>query len=691
MPDSAQSRHPGAAQLAAFAQGKLTAAERAALQAHLKACPACRQALAALPAGAESASDPDTLATKGPRASSAAATHHPGSDVPADLADHPRYEVLELLGQGGMGAVYKARHKKMDRLVALKVISARVLDNPKAVERFQREVKAAAKLEHPNIVRAYDADEAGGTHFLVMEFVEGTDLAKYVEKQGPLPVGRACQFIRQAALGLEHAHQHGMVHRDIKPHNLMLATPAASAPGVFTVKVMDFGLARLARERASEAGLTGENALMGTADYIAPEQAEDARTADIRADIYSLGCSLFHLLAGRPPLEGGNLTQKLAAHLTGKLPLEEVPASVPAELRAVLAKMVAKEPARRYQTPGEVAAALVPFLKKATGVKPPPLPADVLPAGGSRDRTTVLKPRAAKATAVATARSRPAGKPSWKRWLVIAGAGVAVLLVGIVMLWAVGAWRDAAERRRFSEENLAKLKVDMTLKELEEILGPSRITSKAPDRSMTANDCYWRAWAKAIEEGKVREWGRFVSGVEVAFSCTPSSDSKVVVIRIERPGVPGFEQKPRDKWMPTKDNFLKLRVGMTLQELEDVIGVGEPARSLDGLKGALQRNPEKWESGEAGQVSMLPGLPFSGITLQARAKGGEGWEAAVKEYRVLRWATRGPEYPPVSTCPVILAAFPAPPSAAFAAKVEALRFRDGTWDQDKGTLSGAKE
>src|SRR5262249_51639814 len=152
--------------------------------------------------------------------------------------------------------VYKARHKKMDRLVALKVINAQLVGNPKAVERFHREVQAAAKLHHPNIVTAHDADEAGNTHFLVMEFVEGTDLAKYIEKKGPLPVAHACHFIRQAALGLQHAHERGMVHRDIKPHNLML-----TADGV--VKIMDFGLARLAREGASEAGLTGENVLMG--------------------------------------------------------------------------------------------------------------------------------------------------------------------------------------------------------------------------------------------------------------------------------------------------------------------------------------------------------------------------------------------------------------------------------------------
>ncbi len=232
MPDSAQSSHPNMPQLSAFAQGKLANAERTAVQAHLDECPTCRKALAAFSAATESQSERDTQPTVGavappPRAT---ATHQPEAPVPADLANHPRYEILQLLGQGGMGAVYKARHKKMDRLVALKVINAQLVGSATAVERFHREVQAAAKLHHPNIVTAHDADQAGDTHFLVMEFVEGTDLAKYVEKKGPLPVVQACHFIRQAALGLQHAHAHGMVHRDIKPHNLMLMSEALPSP-----------------------------------------------------------------------------------------------------------------------------------------------------------------------------------------------------------------------------------------------------------------------------------------------------------------------------------------------------------------------------------------------------------------------------------------------------------------------------
>jgi eukaryotic-like serine/threonine-protein kinase len=265
MTQSLPARHPSVVQLAAFADGKLAGSERAVLQSHLNQCPNCRNALAALPSGAESSSGQNTLQPAGVMKVTASppvlatTTHRPGNDVPADLAHHPKFEILQMLGQGGMGAVYKARHKVMDRIVALKIINAQLVSSDMAVERFRREVQAAAKLQHPSIVAAYDADQAGSTHFLVMEFVEGIDLAQHVKRKGPLPAAHACHFIRQAALGLQHAHEKGMVHRDIKPHNLML-----TAQGV--VKVMDFGLARLAREGTADVGLTGENVLMGTAD-----------------------------------------------------------------------------------------------------------------------------------------------------------------------------------------------------------------------------------------------------------------------------------------------------------------------------------------------------------------------------------------------------------------------------------------
>jgi WD40 repeat protein/tRNA A-37 threonylcarbamoyl transferase component Bud32 len=321
------------------------------------------------PIGPESSVDPPTQPSA-PRSNS------PDTLLEA-LAQHPRYEIIQLLGRGGMGAVYLARHKVMDRSVALKVISPQYLDNPQAVARFRREVQSAAKLAHPHIVTAHDAEQAGDLHFLVMEYVEGTDLARLLKQQGPLPVAEACEYTRQAALGLQHAFEHGLTHRDIKPHNLML-----TAQGV--VKVLDFGLARLVRPGASASELTGENVVMGTMDYIAPEQAQDSRTADTRSDIYSLGCTLFHLLTGQPPFPVGGAVEKVLAHVMMPPPLvTDLRPEAPAELNAVVAKMLAKEPPERYQTPADVAEALAPFAKAAAGsaIVRPPLAPPVAAAG----------------------------------------------------------------------------------------------------------------------------------------------------------------------------------------------------------------------------------------------------------------------------------------------------------------------
>jgi serine/threonine protein kinase len=194
------------------------------------------------------------------------------------------YKLLAELGKGGMGTVYRALHTKLDREVALKILPAERTKDPEAVDRFQREMKAVGKLEHPHIVRATDAGEQDGTHFLVMEYVEGLDLSELVQVIGPLPVADACEVIRQAAVGLQAAHEHGMVHRDIKPSNLMLAANGR-------VKILDLGLALLDPQRGDvddEGGgrdLTSDGQIMGTFDYMAPEQAGDSHGVDIRADI----------------------------------------------------------------------------------------------------------------------------------------------------------------------------------------------------------------------------------------------------------------------------------------------------------------------------------------------------------------------------------------------------------------------
>jgi hypothetical protein len=258
-----------------------------------------------------------------------------------------------------MGEVYKAEHRLMRRPVALKVINKRLTASPRIVERFRREMRAVALLSHPNLVQAHDAEQAGALHFLVMEFIEGTDLAALVEQQGPLAVPLACDYVRQAALGLAHAHGHGLVHRDIKPQNLML-TPQGE------IKVLDFGLAIIAAEPRGEGGLTAVNTPMGTPDYVAPEQIRDAHSADTRADIYSLGCTLYFLLAGRPPFPEGNVGEKIAAHLQRQPEsLAALRPGLPPRLIGIVNKMMAKGPASRFQSPTEVVTALGPFCQPA--------------------------------------------------------------------------------------------------------------------------------------------------------------------------------------------------------------------------------------------------------------------------------------------------------------------------------------
>jgi serine/threonine protein kinase len=258
------------------------------------------------------------------------------------------YVVLDKLGQGGMGVVLKAEHKRLKRLVALKVMSSDVVKTPDALKRFHREVEAAAKLRHTNVVATDDADEAKGTHFLVMEYVEGSDLSVLVKKNGPLSVSQTVRCILQAARGLEYAHKQGVVHRDIKPANLLLDMSG-------TVKILDMGLARIEGDTGSQAELTSTGAVMGTVDYMAPEQALSTKHADARSDIYSLGISLWYLLAGRCAYEGDSLMAKLLAHRDAPIPsLCSLDSEIPQTLDQVFRKMVAKQSKDRYQTMTEV-------------------------------------------------------------------------------------------------------------------------------------------------------------------------------------------------------------------------------------------------------------------------------------------------------------------------------------------------
>jgi serine/threonine protein kinase len=290
------------------------------------------------------------------------------------------YRILDFLGQGSMGSVFRAQHITMERLAAIKVFHKSAFDTAAAHQFFQREVQAVGRLSHPNIVTAFDAGMARGVHFLVMEYVDGPSLERLVTKKGPLAVGLACEVIRQAARGLHYAHALGMVHRDIKPANLLirhapgwkgrapksepaLALAAEPAP---VVKILDFGLARLGKGRdagGEESTLAVQSGVMfGTPDYVSPEQANDIHAVDIRSDLYSLGCTLYFALSGQVPFPGGNALEKLVKRLAADpVPLAQLRPEVPPGLAAIVKRLMAREPSDRFQTPAELADALAPY------------------------------------------------------------------------------------------------------------------------------------------------------------------------------------------------------------------------------------------------------------------------------------------------------------------------------------------
>jgi WD40 repeat protein/tRNA A-37 threonylcarbamoyl transferase component Bud32 len=373
-----------------------------------------------------------------------------------------KYAVLAPLGVGGMGQVFLAEHVVMRRRSAIKVLPARLTADPAAVERFCREARAIAALDHPNIVRAYDIDNADDLHFLVMEYVDGVSLQDLVGRLGPVEPAAAANYIAQAARGLQHAHEAGWVHRDVKPANLLLDRSG-------TVKVLDLGLARLLADNAEP--LTGRLDALGTADYLAPEQGIDSHAVDIRADIYSLGATFYFLLAGKPPFNEGTPAQRVLWHQTrAPRPIRELRPDVPAGLAAVLERMLAKAPTDRYAEPAVVAAALDPWAGGGVTYLPP---ADLAPTGSGGARSGVLSSwarhaglsgtkgtplpgrrpavvppiaaetdlpgatgRVATAAPAVQSKSRP-----WhtllRRWPVVAGglAAVALVVAGAIAFW----------------------------------------------------------------------------------------------------------------------------------------------------------------------------------------------------------------------------------------------------------------
>jgi serine/threonine-protein kinase len=449
--------HPDPRTLAAFARGDLPPDELAAVAEHVNGCDTCCAVLRDTPddslVGLARAAAADTPTDQGTVPPLALPVDDP---VPPQLADHPRYRVSGQLGAGGMGVVYKAHDRIMDRVVVLKVMAPHLIARAGALDRFHREVKVAARLNHPNIVTAYDAGEAGGLHFLVMEYVEGVSLERYVSRKGPLPVVEAAKVARQVAQGLQHAAEMKMVHRDIKPANLMVTRKGQ-------VKILDFGLARFARTATEGEAVgpdqsppTAVNQLMGTPDYLSPEQARSSPDIDIRSDLYSLGATLYFLLTGSVPFpHATTLIDKLLAHT------EEQPAAVwklrpevPAGLAAVIDKLMAKNRADRFTTPAEAAAALAPYAKATdphlaaptappapapgTVPIPPTVPGAPPPPGAADDVFAFTDESDARVpdgpTPVPPARRTAAGRSGWSgQRKMLAGFAALGLLVGVAL------------------------------------------------------------------------------------------------------------------------------------------------------------------------------------------------------------------------------------------------------------------
>jgi len=285
----------------------------------------------------------------------------------------PGYEILAELGRGGMAFVYKARDLRRQRFVAIKVSDPSQAGDGEVIARFRQEQLLAVRLAHPNLVAAYDAGQVEGVPYLVLEFVEGHDLAWIVQQRGPLPAAEACEVVRRAALGLEHLHKHGLVHRDVKPANLMV-TPSGQ------VKLLDLGLVRRLHVPAPGGQITRHGEILGTLDYMSPEQCLDCHAVDGRADIYALGCTLYELLTGQPPFAGpdhGSVYLKMKAHVEAPVPpIRGRRPDVPERLAAALERMLAKDRADRFVSAAGVVAALRPFAAGADlaglSLAPPP-------------------------------------------------------------------------------------------------------------------------------------------------------------------------------------------------------------------------------------------------------------------------------------------------------------------------------
>ena len=351
--NSSQKKHPSRQQLADFLNGQIAPRHQGKMERHLERCAQCVGKLDSI----KSDTLGDRLNAVATFFDQDASSRELTGEIPAALLDHQRYEILERIGVGGMGDVFRARQRSMDRLVAIKVLRRDLFENDRAVARFHNEIKVAAQLNHPNIVHSYDADVTDGLNLLVMELVEGSKLSEFVSRKGSLMPKEAALITTEIAKGLKYASQQGMIHRDIKPQNIMVLADQS-------VKITDFGLAKfmMAKSNDDDGALTVEGEVFGTPDYMAPEQIRDSGEADSRSDIYSLGCSLYFMLSGRPPFTVSSIGEKLAGHLEREPDkISVLCPALPEKMVALLERMMNKDVDTRCQSYDEIIEALIPF------------------------------------------------------------------------------------------------------------------------------------------------------------------------------------------------------------------------------------------------------------------------------------------------------------------------------------------
>jgi serine/threonine protein kinase len=352
--------HPSPAELSDFALGSLDEKRAAVIEAHVYGCDRCSKVVSKAPGddflrqlqasrlAATDESDPNgsarPLDTVGLPIGSLGL-----AELSAELRNHPCFEIKRLIAEVAMGRFYLAQARDCGAYVAVKLMRPDIADNKRMVDRFLQESRVAEKLRHPNIARVIGFESIGHSALIAMEFVRGRTLAQIVRQRGPLPVAEACEYVRQAASGLACAASHGVVHRDIKPHNFIFD------PRARLIKIVDFGLGRLVDEQRTGSRLTQADEILGTLEYISPEQAANSRDADVRSDIYSLGCTFYFLLAGVPPFIGKNAVELLMKHETERpSPIGTLRGDVPQDIASLLERMMQKDPTLRPQSPQDV-------------------------------------------------------------------------------------------------------------------------------------------------------------------------------------------------------------------------------------------------------------------------------------------------------------------------------------------------